>query len=149
MAQKERIQTLNHIFSVIVIIAAPTVIFIAISQILMMRLDRSLAGLAVLLVLIPLGLQVFAAAGLLYHWFYRWGWHAGSVVDIAQWIAGVQGITALFDSVIRLMRRSPWMMTGYAPFAIDAAFMALFALWLGVSYVLNKHVERGRKCEFC
>ncbi|MBI5413223.1 hypothetical protein HZA42_02625 [Candidatus Peregrinibacteria bacterium] len=149
MQNKERIQILNHIFFTIVVIAVPTIVFIVINQIVLMHLDWSRTGLAILLVLIPLALQAFIAAGLLYHWFYRWDWHTGTIVDTVQWIAGIQGITALFDFIIRLMRRSPWMMSGYAPFAIDAAFVMIFVLWISISYVLNRHVNSGNECEFC
>lgn len=111
--------------------------------------DWQKIGWAAVVVVFPLLVESFGAIGLVGNWFFRHRMRPGKVVNFLQWIAGIFGIAAIFDLVMRITRKSAWMVSGTEAFAVDAIFIVLFALWLVVSHYINKDVKERKVCQFC
>lgn len=98
-----------------------------------------------LFITIPLVLEALGTAGINYHWFIR----AGRIVDTLQWVAGILGTLAIFDLVMRLMRRGAWMLDSGAPIIFDAILILLFVLWMVVSHLIHEDAIKRKVCDFC
>lgn len=99
-------------------------------------------------VIFPLLIEGTGAVGLARNWFNSPIIRPGRVVNILQWVAGILGAVAIFDSVIRLLRRSPWMRST-ATLTLDGILILLFVLWMVASYLINKDAKERKICEFC
>lgn len=100
-------------------------------------------------VIIVMLLDAAVAFGLLFDWFKIGGLRPGKVINILQWLAGFFGAAAIFDIALRLMERATWMVFGAAPFILDGILIALFMLWMQISHIINKDMEKNKVCEFC
>lgn len=142
-------QKINYLFAAIAGVATAATLFGIAGSFKFLYPDFSRIGLAFLVVIGPLALEAVGAAGLIFHWFDTWVFRPGKVINILQWIAGLLGIAAIFDGVMRLTRRAAWMISGPIPLAVDAILVLLFVLWMVVSYYINKDAKERKVCQFC
>lgn len=142
-------QKINYLFATIAGVATAATLFSIALSLRFLYPDFEKLGLAFLVVTAPLILEAIGAAGLIFHWFDTWVFRPGRVINILQWIAGLLGIAAIFDGVMRLTRRATWMLSGPLPLTVDAILILLFILWMVVSYYINKDAKERKVCQFC
>lgn len=141
-------QKLSYLFAIIVGVAALATSYVFGSSVEIFSENRTRLILAIFIVVFPLAIESVGTLGLLLHWF-RGIIRPGLVINILQWIAGFFGIAAIFDGIMRLMRKSEWMLSGPTPLVTDAILLILFILWMAVSHIIHKDSKERGVCEYC
>ena len=142
-------ERLNAVFFIIAGVAAIGAAYAARAAMPFAYPDISQVFWIALLFVVPLALIAFGALGLERHWFMRLHVRAGMALSILQWISGILGIIAIFDIVMRLTRRTSWMIESISPFVIDGILVLVFILWLFASHLINEDKKERKVCEFC
>lgn len=102
-----------------------------------------------LFVSIPLLAEAFGSFGALFHWFDSWIIRSGRIIGMLQWIAGILGVMAIFDFVMRVRIPGGWIADGAAPIIFDSILILLFVLWMVASHFINETAREQNACEFC
>ncbi|MBI2638587.1 hypothetical protein HYW83_03285 [Candidatus Peregrinibacteria bacterium] len=83
--------------------------------------------------------ESFGAVGIARHWFDHFFLRTGKIIKIFQWLAGFLAAAGVFDFIAEWHRQ--WW--------LDGILIAVFLLWMIVSYFIQKDVKERKVCEFC
>ncbi len=139
---------LDFLFSFIAGIALAAAIVVIVFAVKTFAPDRERVGFVFAVVFLPLLFQVFGAFFLEAGLFHLRG-NPSTLINSMHWVSGIFGIAAIFDVAMRLSRQTAWMMSGRAPFIVDAIFIVLFFLWMLTSHFINKSAAEKKECRYC
>lgn len=113
------------------------------------RHESDRLGLAILFLILPLLVEAIGAVGLMMHWWNNSVIRPGRMINILQWIAGVFGIAAIFDVVMRFSRKSSWMFSDPTAVTLDVMLIMTFCLWMAVSHYIHEDSKQRKSCDYC
>lgn len=142
-------QKLHTLFSIIAAASTMSGLYALSVSIGAFRYESSRLILAMVFLVVPLMVEAIGTIGLMMHWWDNSRIRPGRMLDMLQWVAGVFGIAAIFDFVMRFTRKSTWMFSDPTAVTMDVMLILTFCLWLLVSHYIHQDSKQRKFCDFC